>query len=507
MKEIRGLEDFEPESQPPTPDDMVWSPPVVADYLQWLDTGTSRSANGAAQGAAPVAAPTGGSGLLRRDDSLASQKAPSGLWRSDASMPSQTGASRPARPANSVPLSADASVPLTRLMSSAVPIEWHHAVAVVQQLIDQLAPDRSNAPAGSVPPIEAIRLDSSGRLRVELGPAEEPFARGLGRVLARLLESNPAPASLRLLALETASGSAAPMAFDDLARQIAGWERPGRAAALSALYAQALAVPDGAYPVAPALPVVEPAARPVAKKVASPKRFIEALRRNPAIVYIAVVFCLAAPLAAFGVYSLFGPNPAPVVDTPTASESTPSPTSSPASQDIELKRTAARRTGRPATADIAAVTSGQAAPEPVADLIADEVEAGPVEAKPDESPFVTLETRSNGALALTVSTMLEAPVFTSGDAGVSEPILVRPYLPPKARVGTPSALLGVLEVMIDTNGAVETVHLYSPGNRYRDRWWLFAAKQWQFTPALRNGQPVKFLKRIPLTDLNVLEPQ
>jgi hypothetical protein len=61
--------------------------------------------------------------------------------------------------------------------------------------------------------------------------------------------------------------------------------------------------------------------------------------------------------------------------------------------------------------------------------------------------------------------------------------------------------------MIDTHGEVETVHLYSPGNRYRDRWWLFAAKQWQFQPAFKNGTPVRFLKRIPLTDLNVLEPQ
>jgi hypothetical protein len=421
----------------------------------------------------------------------------------------QPGVSGPSRPANSATLQEDASVPLARLMSSAVPIEWHHAVAVVQQLIDQLAPDRSHAPAGSLPPLETIRLDPSGRLHVELGPAEEPFARGVGRVLAMLLESNPAPASLRLLALQAASGSAAPMAFDDLARQIAGWERPGRAAALSALYAQALAVPDGGpFPVVP--PVEAPSVRP-AGDTASPNPFVQALRRNLAIVYIAAV-CLATALAALGLNSMFGPNPPPVVDTATASEPTPSPTSSPASQDIELKRAGARRAGPPANdSDVAVVTSGQTASElvaePVAEPIADEIVADPVEAKPDESLIVPLETQSNGALALTVSTMLEAPVFTSGDAGVSEPILVRPYLPPKARVGTPSALLGVLEVMIDPNGAVETVHLYSPGNRYRDRWWLFAAKQWEFQPALKNGKPVKFLKRIPLTDLNVLEPQ
>jgi len=110
-------------------------------------------------------------------------------------------------------------------------------------------------------------------------------------------------------------------------------------------------------------------------------------------------------------------------------------------------------------------------------------------------------------LALIASTTREPSVFSSADAGVSEPILVRPYLPPNPRTGTPSELLGMLEVLVDTNGAVETVHLRSPGNRYRERWWLFAAKQWQFQPALSNGKPVRFLKRIPLTDLNLLEPQ
>jgi len=187
-------------------------------------------------------------------------------------------------------------ISLARLIS-AVRIESHHAVALVQQLIDQLAPDRRSAPAGSIPPIEAIQLDPSGRLRVELAPAEEPFVRGLGRVLARLLESNSAPVSLRLLALQAASGSDAPMAFDDLAREIARWERPGRAAALSTLYAQACAVADGGpLPVAPARPVEEPPARP-SDDVASPKPFVQPMRRNRrnrAIVYIAAAVLLFA---------------------------------------------------------------------------------------------------------------------------------------------------------------------------------------------------------------------
>jgi hypothetical protein len=409
--------------------------------------------------------------------------------------------------ADSQPASQSA-VPLARLLSSAVPIESHHAVAVVQQLIDQLAPDRVNAPAGSVPPIESIRLEPSGRLRAELGPAGEPFARGLGRVLARLLKSNAAPVGLRLVAMQAASESA-PMAFDDLARQIAHWERPGRAAALSALYAQACAVAGSeTFPDTAAPPAEEPSARS-GGDAAWPKRFVQALRRNRAIVYIAAAVCLATPLAAFGVHALFSPNPKPAVHSSTASDSTPTPSpESPDSHDIELERSAgARRGGRPIAADTVRAAPEPAAPDHTDRPIADEIAAGPVDSKPDVIPSVPLAIWSAGTPAPIASTTREPSVFSSDDAGVSEPILVRPYLPPRARVGTPSELLGVLEVLIDADGTVETVHLRSPDNRYRERWWVFAAKQWQFEPALRNGKPVRFLKRIPLTDLNVLEPQ
>jgi hypothetical protein len=99
------------------------------------------------------------------------------------------------------------------------------------------------------------------------------------------------------------------------------------------------------------------------------------------------------------------------------------------------------------------------------------------------------------------------PIYRLGDRGVSEPVLVKPYLPLKPRTDIPETALGVLELLVDTNGRVESVHLRSPHNRYREKWWLFSAKEWQFTPAMREGKPVRYLKRILLTDLNLAEPQ
>jgi hypothetical protein len=43
------------------------------------------------------------------------------------------------------------------------------------------------------------------------------------------------------------------------------------------------------------------------------------------------------------------------------------------------------------------------------------------------------------------------------------------------------------------------VHLISPANRYQERMLVAAAKTWQFQPATREGQPVRFRIRIRVT--------
>ena len=110
--------------------------------------------------------------------------------------------------------------------------------------------------------------------------------------------------------------------------------------------------------------------------------------------------------------------------------------------------------------------------------------------------------------AISAAAVVVDPVtYTSDDRSVTEPVLFKPYLPLKAGPGVTDDKLGVLELVIDTRGLVESVHLKSPGNRYRERWWVFAAKAWEFRPALKDGVPVRFLKRIALTDLNLADLQ
>ena len=66
---------------------------------------------------------------------------------------------------------------------------------------------------------------------------------------------------------------------------------------------------------------------------------------------------------------------------------------------------------------------------------------------------------------------------------------------PRTRSG-PDQRDSVFDLVIDQNGRVEQVHLVSPGNRFNDRMLIAAAKAWQFLPATKDGQPVRYKLQI-----------
>jgi TonB family protein len=61
-----------------------------------------------------------------------------------------------------------------------------------------------------------------------------------------------------------------------------------------------------------------------------------------------------------------------------------------------------------------------------------------------------------------------------------------------------SGIKGVVEVVIDERGAIESAHMVVPITAAYDKLVLAAANKWQFSPALMNGKPVKFRKRIQI---------
>jgi hypothetical protein len=89
-------------------------------------------------------------------------------------------------------------------------------------------------------------------------------------------------------------------------------------------------------------------------------------------------------------------------------------------------------------------------------------------------------------------------LYTQDDKNVTPPVMVRQDFPQyPGRVTFDRA--GVLEVVIDINGAVESATMLEGVEALYNRLLLTAAKSWMYQPARLDGAPVKYRKRIQVT--------
>jgi len=95
-----------------------------------------------------------------------------------------------------------------------------------------------------------------------------------------------------------------------------------------------------------------------------------------------------------------------------------------------------------------------------------------------------------------------AHIFTIGDEDVIPPAPVIQNIP---RWEAPNAMFqgttytGSIEVVIDETGSVVGANIREKINAIYDPLIVAAAAKWKYRPALRNGQPVKYRKVIPVT--------
>jgi|RhiMethySRZTD1v2_1073278.scaffolds.fasta_scaffold00464_28 hypothetical protein len=89
----------------------------------------------------------------------------------------------------------------------------------------------------------------------------------------------------------------------------------------------------------------------------------------------------------------------------------------------------------------------------------------------------------------------EPIIYTQDDKNVMPPVVISQNLPPfPGRVTFDRE--GVIEIVIDTNGAVETATMLETVEPLYNRVLLTAAKTWSYRPARLEGVPVKYRKRI-----------
>jgi len=494
------------------------------------------------------------------------------------------------------------SLPLSYVLHSNVQIQWHEAVAVVRQLADQLTHGLSLEPQGSLPDVDGIELEPTGRLLARLNArGTVPVVRGLGFLLHVLLADTGAPARLRLIVSQAVSEVPTFPSVERLMWELAGFERPLRLETLKQLYARAAAgrqsrllTPAGVEPG------IHASSPPVSSGTAAhaTAEADERLVPRPQLSWPALTLALVA--GAVGGALVFAaitarsatreavPTPRAVAESPPrafAESTSRAPRSdrpdasrtrtdviqadpvrpaahSHISRDISGVISPSPARGRPQNDDAvhpalkAAISAHEIVPPPIAEPARFGTAGTPrsslreVSARAQDvsqraqreyrraralfdqkdyakaadgflqvvklldegelpGPVAELRSMASDYAALsraTLSAMTEGHVYSAGDEGVTEPVALRQYLPDPSP-GTPPSRLGALMLVVDGQGVVESVRLQSPSNRYHDRFWVSVAKTWRFKPALKDGQPVKFLKRIAITEPPLSDPQ
>ena len=94
-------------------------------------------------------------------------------------------------------------------------------------------------------------------------------------------------------------------------------------------------------------------------------------------------------------------------------------------------------------------------------------------------------------------------IYSAEEPGIRPPGTITQDLPNYPGVVPPGGIKGIVEVVINEQGSVESATMIVPVTNAFDKAVLTAASRWRFTPALFNGTPVKFRKRI---QINVAPP-
>jgi hypothetical protein len=89
-------------------------------------------------------------------------------------------------------------------------------------------------------------------------------------------------------------------------------------------------------------------------------------------------------------------------------------------------------------------------------------------------------------------------IYSAADTSVVPPITINQRIPAfPERIRLPRT--GIVEVLIDTTGAVESATMIETLTPQIDRLTLAATRNWQYQPATVNGVAVKYLKRIQVS--------
>ncbi len=405
---------------------------------------------------------------------------------------------------------------LAEMRTLRVPIDWREAVAIIQELAhtinrsghDAEVPDLDHLLVAIVAPSGIDRRERS-HPEVLVRPGSEPPdhpVRQMARLLQELVEGGSPPPQLRLFISQNASQPPLHATVTEFSGGLRFFERPNRQGDVSAVLLRARDLQD------------DSSARETEEDNA-PSRFDRVLEWARAQSPIAVLISLlvAAVLV-----------PAIWFGSSQSSETW-----------LEWQDRAAQTMARAKQITSASVEAlGAMFPESAPEVPDDEADALALDLDPDapatvgaavrvapldpaqgrssrdvsrprspsvaaNAPLTLVASQTPGEAAAEVDIFVSESdsetLYSSADPDVAPPSLTLPQMRSATPEDAESAQQSVLHIVVDENDRVETVTLNSPSNLYRDRMLVSAAKAWRFTPAVRDGRPVKYRLRLPIT--------
>lgn len=405
-------------------------------------------------------------------------------------------------------------VKLSDVLGSDQPLEWFESVAIVRDVVERQLEGSEESPM--VPALDHVQLSPDGHVILLGGSVVDEPVRRMGQMLQAILSHSDPPVQLRLVASQATAPTPAYGSLREYSEALLFFERPGRSAILKALYERtALAASDrSGSRVAPTLDEIAPL--PSKKKQPDPVRQIavKTSRRRKVLAAVTVVALLLGCAAAVQyTRTPLGASRLKVLTSRTVKASdgiggAVVTAVSAVTDRVGLGRLVPAGTTGASTPVIPAptktepekkrlpVTRPQPKPRPVIAFDLD-VPEGPRAAVPVASASVS----PIPALAIEKSAPLyrrpiDLTVYSPDSRGVSAPVGVKPHLPRRLPAEVDPNALGRIELVVSSDGTVESVKLLKAPRNVHDSMFLSAAKAWQFQPALKDGLPVRYRKTV-----------
>jgi hypothetical protein len=402
------------------------------------------------------------------------------------------------------------SLPLSELLARRVHLQWFEGVAIVRAVGERLLGHEDTALR--IPELNEIELVADGTVTLAVGTCAKEPVRRLGQLLQAMLTDAEVPVQLRLIVSQATAPMPSYSSPAEFGRALAYFERPDRAGLLAAVFARAQAAGPATAGVALTLDRIVPL--PGAAAASTPAdAHVRISRRSIAIVAALLAALIVAGAAALRAgTSTTTPGRRLSHATTTAADVVGAALLvglSAVSNGVGLGRiVAADAAAQVPTAAPLSTSARARRTKPVRPIAtARELEKFGVESVPTHT-IVVYDTPDGGASMNEdlgahselpergPATAVDHVVYAPGAYGVSPPVGVHAQLPRELPPTVDPANLSRIELVIARDGRVESAKLLGNRRDVQGGMFLSAVKAWEFRPATKDGNAVRYRKTI-----------